>query len=273
MPDLPLLTTDLVGDADAPRTAFLCHGILGSRQNWRTVARKLVAAAPELRVFCVDHRNHGDAPALPGPHTVQACADDLARLAEEVGQPEILVGHSFGGKVVLAAADARPAGLEQVWVLDAMPGALGEAEAHDSEVAAVIRALQDVPQPLAHRQDIVGLLTDQGFSTGLARWMTTNLRRDPAGGWRWRFDLPGVIEMIRDYYPLDLWHVLEAPDPMLEIHLVRAGKADRWTPAVLDRLGSLPPGSPTTVHTMPAVGHWLHAEDPDGLVALMVENL
>jgi pimeloyl-ACP methyl ester carboxylesterase len=267
-----LLSYDVFGESDARRTALVCHGILGSRQNWRTVARKLVAAAPDLRVVTVDHRNHGDAPALPGPHTVAACAEDLRRLGEHLGPPEILVGHSFGGKVVLAAAEQRPPGLEQVWVLDSVPGPLTEAEARSGEVAQVIAALREVEVPLAQRQDIVPILMERGFSRSLARWMTTNLTRS-SEGWRWRFDLDGVVEMISDYYPLDLWHVLEAPDPMLEVHMVRAGRSDRWTPDVLERLSSLPPGSPTVDHLLPERGHWLHAEDPDELVALIVDHL
>lgn len=267
-----LLSYDVFGDSDAERTALICHGILGSRQNWRTVARKLVAAAPQLRVVTVDHRNHGDAPPLPGPHTVAACADDLLRLGAHLGAPEILVGHSFGGKVVLAAAERRPPGLEQVWVLDSLPGPLTDEEARSGEVAAVIAALHEVELPLERRQDIVPILVDRGFSRGLARWMTTNLARSP-DGWRWRFDLKGVVEMISDYYPLDLWHVLEAPDPMLEVHLVRAGRSERWTADVVERLGSLPPGSPTVDHLLPDRGHWLHAEDPDELVALIVDHL
>ncbi len=266
-----ILSHDIFGNPNAKHTAFVCHGILGSRQNWRSIARRLVQQLPDLRVVTIDHRNHGDSPPLPGPHTVAACAEDLRRLADHIGPPTLLIGHSFGGKVVLCAASTRPPELEQVWVLDSMPGPLTETEAREGEVSKVLEALQGMPMPLASRQDIVALLTDRGFSMGLARWMTTNLEEQADGQWHWRFSLPGVQEMIEDYYPLDLWDVLGAPDPFLEVHLVRAGRSDRWTPDVLDRLENLPPGNPTHVHLMPDAGHWLHADDPHGLIKLIVD--
>jgi pimeloyl-ACP methyl ester carboxylesterase len=46
------------------RTAFLLHGLLGQGRNWRTFARRLVAAAaeagaPNWRLLLVDLRCHG----------------------------------------------------------------------------------------------------------------------------------------------------------------------------------------------------------------------
>ena len=115
----PVLTHDRFAHGSPDRWALLCHGILGSRRNWRSFARKLVDRQPDLGVVAVDLRNHGDSPPLDGPHTLASCAADLARLSEQLGiQPAILIGHSFGGKVVLKHAESLPAGLEQVWVLD-----------------------------------------------------------------------------------------------------------------------------------------------------------
>ena len=48
---------DVLGEGE--RLAFVCHGILGSRQNWRGFARRLAAALPGWRVVTPDHRNHG----------------------------------------------------------------------------------------------------------------------------------------------------------------------------------------------------------------------
>ncbi len=263
-------THDVLGDGD--RLAFVCHGILGSRQNWRGFVRHLAADLPEWRFVLLDHRNHGDAAGAPGPHTVDACADDLASLAAHLGQPpEVVVGHSFGGKVVLAYSERHGADLEQVWVLDASPEAWSAEAAAGNDVSRVVAALGAVPQPLARRDDVVEILTGQGFSMMLARWMTTNLRGGP-GGYRWRFDLPAVREMMVDYYRRDLWLALEAPRVAPEVVVVRAALSDRWDDAVLERIASPPGGAPTRLVTLPDAGHWLHVDQPDALRALMVEG-
>src|SRR5262245_6922805 len=101
------------------RNALLLHGILGSQMNLRSFARRLVEAYPQWRIVLPDLRAHGDSPTLAPPHTVEACAADLRELAQSLGlEPELICGHSFGGKVALAYAAAAPPGLRQVWVLD-----------------------------------------------------------------------------------------------------------------------------------------------------------
>jgi esterase len=261
---------DVLGEGE--RLAFVCHGILGSRQNWRGFARRLAAALPGWRVVTPDHRNHGDATGAPGPHTVDACADDLATLADHLGQaPEVVVGHSFGGKVALAYVERHGDGLEQAWVLDASPEIWSPAEAADNEVSRVVDALRTVPQPLPRRDEVVDHLTGMGFQRGLARWMTTNLRRTPEG-FVWRFDLPAVREMMSDYYDRDLWLALEVPRIGPEVHVVHAARSARWKADVLARLRSPPGGAPTHLHTLADAGHWLHVDAPDALLALMVEH-
>lgn len=61
-------------------------------------------AAPQVVV--ADLRCHGDSAALShtlrGPHTLEAAANDVIKLLSALKLfPEMLIGHSFGGKVVL----------------------------------------------------------------------------------------------------------------------------------------------------------------------------
>ena len=251
---------------DGPSLAFVLHGVLGSGRNWRSFARQLAGVAPAWRFALVDLRCHGDSHGAPPPHTVAACADDLARLATSLGQPPAAVlGHSFGGKVALAYAARHGVDLDQVWVLDAVPGPLA-GDPTDHEVARVIRAVRSIPLPIARREDVVARLLAAGFSDSLAGWMSTNLARG-AGGLVWRFDLDGVVALLHDYAALDLWPVLEAPSASPELHLVRAARSDRWTPDVLARLAALPAN--VRVHVLADAGHWVHADNPDGLLATL----
>ncbi len=255
---------------------MLTHGILGNRNNWRFFGRRLAAALPGWRIVVVDLRHHGDSRGAPQPDTVDACGDDLARLAEHLGvQPRVTIGHSFGGKVVLSHAARHAQGLEQVWVLDAPPGP-GYLGGEDHEVLRVFRALREIPMPLARREQIVGELTSRGLSMPMAQWMTTNLAPVEAradAGYVFRFDLDGAERLIRDYFHWDGWPVLLAPRKRPAIHVVRAERSDRWDEATLARFAAVPKDVPTFLHMLPDAGHWLHADNPAALQSLLVSHI
>ncbi|KAF5827015.1 Alpha/Beta hydrolase protein, partial [Dunaliella salina] len=88
-----------------PPTAVLCHGILGSKRNMQTYARMIVDGFPSWQVLLVDLRCHGDSASqnFQPPHTVESSADDVLRLLRQLRLfPHMLIGHSYGGKVVMS---------------------------------------------------------------------------------------------------------------------------------------------------------------------------
>lgn len=263
-----MLAHDILGDPQAPSAVVFCHGILGSGRNWRGFARRLLAGLDgQWCAVLVDLRNHGDSHGLAGPHNVAACAADLSALSRELRPFDAVVGHSFGGKVALAYTAALPEALSLSWILDADPGPLEREDPATHEVPRVIAALRQIPLPLDRREDVLEHLLAAGFSEGLSRWMTTNLRRK-GDGLVWRFDLDAVEQMIGDYFRQDLWDTLEVPIADLDIHLVRAAQSERWDDAMAARAES----SFATLHTLPDAGHWLHVDNPDGLLSMMLPS-
>lgn len=268
--DLPPHVTR-VGRADAPRVAYILHGILGSGRNWRGLARTLTDRHPDWQILLPDLRNHGDAPHSPPPHTLAATADDLAVLP----RPELVVGHSFGGKVALAWAEAHPDGLRAVWVLDSLPGPVDRASG-PADAREVFRAVRAVPVPAADRHAIRDALRAAGLSEAIIMWLATSLEEGP-DGWRWKYDVDGIDQLLEDYFDRDFWPLLEraadgAPGP--RIRLLRAGRSDRWTPDVLERLAALQArGGRVTLDTLPRAGHWLHVDDPAGTLAAIEQEM
>lgn len=258
--------------AEPGRVIVLLHGILGSGRNLRTLATRLVHARPDCSIWLVDLRNHGLSQGAPPPHTLQACVDDLLALFADAGQaPPMVVGHSYGGKVALELARRPYPQLRQVWALDTLPALAAGEDDGPAAVERVVAALRTVPQPLASREEVVAWLVAQGLEPAIGQWMTTNLK-SAADGYRWVFDLDAIETMLDAYFATDSWPVLRQPPAGLHVHVVRAGRSSRWTAAVLSALAHL--DSPQVhVHLLADAGHWVHVDDPEGVLRLLVKGV
>lgn len=86
--------------------------------------------------------------------------------------------------------------------------------------------------------------------------------------------------MFHSYKQQDYWSLLEHPPPGVEVHIVRAADSDRWSKRELSQLDALqkksrksPDEGCVRVHVLPNAGHWLHVENPDGLLELISPSL
>jgi pimeloyl-ACP methyl ester carboxylesterase len=269
----------VVEEPGAVGLAYVLHGVLGAGHNFRSFIKRLAAQRPEWRFVLVDLRHHGRSQGAPSPNTLEACVHDLQELSEALGEtPQAVVGHSFGGKVALAYARAlsraeKPSGnvLRQVWTLDSNPGA--QEPSPDHEVLRVVSALRASPGPFPVREAAVRALTEgQGLSSGLAQWLTTNLERR-GEQFVWRFDLDAIAELLDDYFRQDLWPYLAQSRGLPEHHLVVAERSDRWTGSMRDRVRTLPAAAAVTLHELPDAGHWVHVDNPDGLLDILRTHL
>ena len=242
------------------KTAFVLHGILGNQKNWRSFARRFVSQNQDWELVLVDHRNHGKSIQAHGPHTVRAAAEDLVRLATQVGTPDAVIGHSFGGKVALVFSTLCE--LEQCWVLDSIP-TLQSKDARE-ELRRVFQALEDAGAPFTSRDEMPLVLRAQGVAESLVLWMTTNLTRSELG-FDWSFHLDHCRDMIEDYFNLDATTILRtATTP---IHLVHAERNAQWTPALVNQIEAIHPSVHT--HLLEDADHWVHVDNPNGLHAIM----
>ena len=254
------LAAEQVGPPDAPRVVWFLHGILGQGRNWRSFARRLVDAVPGTRAVLPDLRGHGASAALAPPHDLAAVSDDLDALSRRDGAPELVVGHSFGGKVALRWARDH-GGAARIWSLDSPPGAGAVRTAGPTDPGVLVQLLRDIPTPAADRDTLRAPLRTAGVPEPIIAWLSTSARHDP-DGWRWMWDLDAVEQLLRSYVIEDLWDFATASP---RVHLVRAGRSDRWTAGDLERLDRLG----DRAHTVPDPGHWLHVDAPEATFALI----
>lgn len=289
-------STEDVRRARMPPTAVLLHGILGSRKNWASFAKRLAQEFPSWQFLLVDLRCHGDSSQFqrPGPHTVATAAMDVLKLVTNLRiVPRVLIGHSFGGKVALSMAEqaAKPLPCPiQVWVLDATPGKVragGDGEDHPAEL---ITALQNMPSKISDRRSIISSLCSQGFSKPVAQWMTTNLRIErpplspspsptpPSSYFSWAFDLDGISEMYQSYEATNLWPLVESVPEGLHINFLRAERSlHRWAHEDTSRISAAEfiasnGGASVQMHVLEDAGHWVHTDNPDGLFQILTPS-
>lgn len=265
---------------DAPSTPsrwlLLAHGIYGAGGNWRSIARKVVAARPGWGVALVDLRQHGRSEGGAPPHTVAACAEDLVALAAALAAagtpPAALAGHSFGGKVVLAARALAPAWLAQTWVLDASPGPRPGAAADPANtVRQVLELMEALPRGWPRREDFVAAIRAAGHPETLAQWLALNLVPAAGGaGLVLRLDLAAIRALLDDYYRVDLWPAVLDPTLPGRVEIVVGDRSATVSAADRARLAAAP--AHVGVHHVDA-GHWLHLDAPGAVVALLAAGL
>ena len=277
----------LLGTEDAPHLVWMLHGVLGAGNNLKSLASKLCERKPGLRIALLDLRAHGRSSGASGPHTLEACVDDLIELSRDLGRcPRTVIGHSLGGKVALAYGlrhenpagrflPADPSALAQVWTLDSDPGA--QQAGDDHQVKKVLAALLRQQGPFAARKDAVDALRSEGLSLSLANWLATSLKRCPEG-YAWRFELEAIGELLEDYFSVDYWGQLEAiaadeTAARPRYDLLVAENSDRWSGSMQDRATSLRGGARLDVHLLRDAGHWVHVDNPEGLLTILDEHL
>ncbi|XP_068308942.1 uncharacterized protein [Pyrus communis] len=227
-------------------TAFVLHGLLGSARTWRSFSRTLLSNLPNpsgWRMVLVDLRNHGRSAELEGlnpPHDLVNSAQDLANLIRTQGWdwPDVVLGHSFGGKVALQFAQSCARGdygdsaklPKQLWVLDSVPGEVNP-ENRIREVEKVLHTLRSLPSAVPSRKE-------------KSYWPL--LEHPPQ-------DMEIAIVRAEDSNRWD-------QDAIQQLENLATRGAD---------------GSEGNVsaHVLPKSGHWVHVDNPKGLLEIVGPKL
>jgi len=265
---------------NAGRVAVILHGILGSSKNWNTPARKIVQQHPEWRILLVDHRGHGQSKTGIPPHTIESCARDLRATLDTAGAlPEVVCGHSFGGKVALGYTALQLAeGLEpprRTWLFDSLPGPIatsvddGDEQRGVQGVSYVLSRLATVARrEIAYhdRNAAAAALMEEGIAEATALWlaMSTKGTQDNV---RFIYDVSTMEALLQAYRTTDLWHVLE--QGKARVDLIRALKnPGPWDDVTVQRLRNIPH---TSVVDLDA-GHNVHVDDLPGVLATVHDS-
>ena len=276
-PDALDMSVDLIFEpldgAMPVRTVAFLHGILGRGMNLRAIAKRLVEVRPAWQALLVDLRGHGRSPKGTASPSLEAAARDVAALADKTDLPlAAIVGHSFGGKVALEAARIGPlSSLEQVVVIDSVPGPTAPLRDGDSALG-VVETLEALPSVFASKPDFIRALMTAGQSRPVAEWLATSLERQD-GQFRFILDLNEIRALVLDYFERDLWPVVENPPGTANVHLIIAEQSDTYSSADRERAMRIAASTNRVTADIISGGHWLHVDNPGGLLDSLLFSL
>jgi esterase len=239
---------------------ILLHGLLGSLQNWHSVAGQLAKGG--FQVFSLDLRNHGHS-----PHSARM---DLFLMADDVHEfiqnhkvaNAVLIGHSLGGKVAMTTALRHPALIRAVVSVDIGIRAYGPR--HDD----IFQALSGL--------DLSRFTTREGMDAALAtrlndkrlrQFLLTNAVRQSSGTFIWRMNLASL----RDNYALLSQGIPALPPYPGPALFVRGGKSEYLKNEELPEIQKLFPVA--RMITIEESGHWVVADQPEAFIRILLDFL
>jgi len=225
----------------------LVHGLFGSLDNLGVLARDLVN---DHDIIQVDMRNHGLSPRSP-EMDYPAMAQDLLDTLDAQGlEKATFIGHSMGGKAVMALTALAPERIDRLVAIDIAPVDY-QVRRHD-EIFAAIKAV--TAAGATSRQQAAALMCQTLHEEGVIQFLLKSFIDG-----EWRFNVPVLWDR---YEEIIGWQTVPAWDrPAL---FVRGGQSPYVTEAHRDALLAQFPQA--RAHVIAGAGHWVHAEKPEAVL-------
>jgi esterase len=231
---------------------IILHGLFGSADNWFSIAKEL---EKDYTLYLVDQRNHGDS-LHSEDWNYQVMAEDINELMETEGiESAYLMGHSMGGKTVMAFALQYPEKVKKLIVADISPRYY---PLHHQEI---LKGLNAIPiEEIKSRKEADDILSEYVSNIGIRQFLLKSLGRNEKGGFEWRINLKTITEKIEI-----VGEEIDSDDSFDNPTLFMGGEnSDYISDSDKAAIMRLFPNS-NIVHLKNA-GHWLHAEQPGAVI-------
>ncbi|MDA8494776.1 esterase [Kluyvera georgiana] len=225
----------------------LVHGLFGSLDNLGILARDLLA---DHDVIQVDMRNHGLSPRSDDMSYPAMAQDLLDTLDANQIEKATFIGHSMGGKAVMALTALAPERIDRLVAIDIAPVDY-HVRRHD-EIFAAINTVTSAG--VSTRQQAATVMREYLHEEGVIQFL---LKSFVDGAWR--FNVPVLWEQ---YPHIVGWETIPAwVHPAL---FIPGGNSPYVTEAYRDDLLAQFPQA--KAHVIAGAGHWVHAEKPDAVL-------
>ena len=242
------------------KTIIILHGLLGSSDNWLTLAKYLTS---DYNVYLLDQRNHGQS-NWADKWDYEAMEQDLLEFLKTQNlQSIILIGHSMGGKTAMFFASKNPTYLSHLIIVDIAPKYYAP---HHQNILDGLNSIK--LSAVTSRQEADEVLASYVFSLDTRQFLLKNLYRNTEGKFAWRINLSLITNQIE--------HIGEAlPNDAVffgKTLFVRGSKSDYIQIPVDEALiyTHFPHAQLATVEN---AGHWVQAEQPQAFLLVIKKFL
>jgi len=250
----------------------ILHGLYGSSDNWYSIGRVL---AQQYQVYLVDQRNHGNSPHHP-EHNYTVMREDLDEFFNTRGLSQaIVLGHSMGGKAAIAFGMKYPEKVSKMIVVDISPFAYDvyhsqEATSHHR----IIRSLMEInPETLSGRKEADEILKKSIAPPSIRQFLLKNLKRDSHGSFHWALNIPALAGNVSGIFAGVVQKETPYSHEILKFPLlfIKGEYSGYIKNTDEEAIRFSFPWS--RIITVKGSGHWLHAEQPEAFLRVVMEFL
>lgn len=229
---------------------LIIHGFLGMSDNWKTLGAQFAEGG--FQVHMLDLRNHGRS-FHSEDFTYELMVRDVLEYCEGNNLKNIAVlGHSMGGKVGMLLAVTHQEMVDRLIVADIGPKFYPQ---HHQDIFAALNAVDFSKKP--SRNDVDAIMTEYIPDFGTRQFLLKSLYWVEPGQLAFRFNLD-VFNKTKDEIGVSLPVNSVFTKPTL---FIRGGNSHYILDSDFENIKQHFPDS--IVETIPGVGHWLHAENPE----------
>ncbi len=228
---------------------LIIHGFLGMSDNWKSFGA--LYAAKGFQVHILDLRNHGKS-FHSEDFSYDIMAQDVLEYCQNHNLNQVsIIGHSMGGKVAMLFATNYPEMVEKLIVADIGPKYYAP---HHQDILAGLNAVDFTSKP--DRSSVEEILYPFIPDFGTRQFLMKNLYWKEPGQLDFRFNLKVFNDKIK-VIGTALPEEAQFEKPTL---FIRGGNSRYILDTDLPEIKKHFPNF--ELATIPNVGHWLHAENP-----------
>lgn len=237
------------------RPMIILHGLLGSLDNWQTLAKRF---AEDFHVFTIDQRNHGQSPHSDRMDYEVLSADLENFIEEHQLDNVILIGHSMGGKTVMKYTLEHPEKVAAMISADMSPR---DYPVHHEYILDALRSVDF--SAVKTRGDVKDQLMEKLQNKAVVLFLTKNVYWKDKENLAYRFNLDAIYDNI------DLVSSWPFTPGVFEGKslFIRGVKADYISDDEPNIHAYFPNAKIVDIDS----GHWVHAEKPDAFYQAVMD--
>ena len=241
--------------ANSDEYLIILHGLFGMLDNWHNMAKKI---SQYINVVTVDARNHGKSPHT-NEFNYDLVADDLVQLLDDLGlSSAVFLGHSMGGKAVMKLADKYPDRVEKLIVVDIAP------KEYKGSHEVYFNALKNIDFSRIRNRKEANLALEKSIKNDSVRlFLLKNLEKRKEG-----YGIKFNLESLEKNYSeikgsIGFSWLITVPSLF-----VYGEKSDYIQEA--DKVAIEETFTDVEFESIPKAGHWVHADNPDYLMDVLL---